>query len=89
LERSLVCQPLEIHSEFSLCGDHNSEGPQLRDKRLQGRGVWPIGYHMPDGHTPLGLFKGKMAEIGENEGELLFVIGPPGRLPGILHEDNA
>lgn len=88
MERSLVCQPLEIHYEFSLCGGHDSEGPQLRDKRLQGCGVRPLSYHMPDSHAPVCLFESKMAEVGKDKGQFLLVIGTSGWFPGILHEDN-
>ena len=44
------------------------QGSQLRDERFEGRGVRPIGYHMPDSHAPVCLFKGEMAKVGENEG---------------------
>jgi hypothetical protein len=48
-----------------------------------------MGYHMPHGHAPIGLLKGEMAKVGNNKSEFLFVIGPPGRFPGILNEGDA
>jgi hypothetical protein len=44
---------------------------------------------MPDSHSPVGLFKGEMAEVSEDQGQLLFVIGTPGRLPRSLHQNNS
>ena len=81
LERSLVHESFEIRSEFPLCRQHDAQRPYLWDKRLQGRGVSPFGYHMPDGHAPVCLFKSEMTEVREYESEFLFVIGTPGRLP--------
>ena len=82
-------EPFEIRPEFPFCRQHDSQGTQLRDKRLQGCGVRSLSYHMLDSHAPVCLFEGEMAKVGENEGEFLLVIGTPGWFPGILHEDNA
>ncbi len=79
----------EIRSEFPLCRDHPPQGTQLGDERFKSCGVRSIGYHMPDSNAPVGLFEGEMAKVGNNKSEFLFVIGPPGRLPGILHKDDA
>jgi hypothetical protein len=46
-------------------------------------------HHVSHRDAPFGLFQGKMTEIGENQGQFLFMIRATSRLPGILHEDNA
>ena len=85
----MVCEPSQIRPEFPFCRHHDPQGAQLRNERLEGFGIGTICNHVPDGHAPVGLLKGEMAEVGKNQGQFLFVIGTPGRLPWIFHEDNA
>ncbi len=75
--------------ELPFRGHHDAEGTQLRHNGLEGCGIGTACDQVFDSHTPLGLLKGEMAEVGKDEGQFLFVIRSPGRFPGALNEDDA
>jgi hypothetical protein len=88
LERLRLHQRLKIHPQLSFRWLHGLQGTELFDQRLQSGSIRALGYYMANRNPPLGLFQSKMPEVGEDNGQLLFVIRPPGSLPGVLHEYN-
>ena len=97
------CQPTVVGNQFQVTPlnqgrqvclqlpfrrGHHPHRPEFGNQRFEGGSVGSLGDHMPDCHAPRRLLKGKMPEVGQNQRKLLFVVGSPRSLPGILHKDN-
>ncbi len=79
----------EVHPQLALCRAHHPERPELARQRLERRAVGPGGDHVTDRDPAAGLLEREVAQVGEHQGQLLAVVGPPGRLPRVLHDDDA
>jgi hypothetical protein len=89
LQPPFMGQFLEIYSELPLGRDHSPQGAEFCNKGLEGLTIRTAGHHVLHSDAPFGLFQGEMAEIGENQGQFLFMVRATSRLPRILHQDNA
>jgi hypothetical protein len=81
-------QRREVGAKLALCGLHHAERAERCGQRLQGGPVGPGGRDVPDRHATRRLLQGEVAQVGKDEGQLLFVVRTAGRLPGRLDEDD-
>ena len=73
--------------------------PDVEEHRQVGRNHEPgyvvavafrpnVGHHVAYRNPSLRLFQSKMPEVGQDESQLWFLVGTPGSLPRILHQDD-
>ncbi len=88
LQSASIHEGLKIGTQFPFRRPHHSHGSQLRNERLQCLPVWTLCYQVPHSHAPGCLLQGEVPEVGQDKGELLFVIGATSCLPRIFHQDD-
>ncbi len=81
-------QGREIDPELALRRPHHPHRAKLADQRCEGVAVAARRHFQTNGDPTLGLLEGEVTPVGENERELLPMVGATRCLPGALHQDD-
>ena len=88
LQEPLLHQGPQVLAELPLGGAHAREPVHLPGQGPELGGEVLLPGEEADRHPGPGRLQGEVALAGEEEGELLLVVGAAPRLPGALHQDD-